>query len=83
MEQSESFTIKGHKIQSIVSCNYHGVMVTMRGVVFGFGCNDDHQLGVVDPSALLDDTVSMPIEVFAAVTKLKGATRLLDGSVTT
>jgi alpha-tubulin suppressor-like RCC1 family protein len=74
MEQSESLTIKGHKIQSIASSNYHSVMVTMRGAVFGFGLNDHHQLGVVDPSAILDDTVSTPTEVFPGITKFKGAT---------
>jgi hypothetical protein len=58
-------------------------MVMMRGAVFGFGCNKDHQLGVVDPSALLNDTVSTPIEVFVAVTKFNGAARLPDGGVTT
>jgi hypothetical protein len=42
-------------------------MVTMRGAVFGFGWNHDHQLGVVDPSALTGDTVSMLTEVFVAI----------------
>jgi alpha-tubulin suppressor-like RCC1 family protein len=78
-EQSGSYTINGHKIQSIASGYFHGVMVTMRGAIFGFGCNDYHQLGVVDPSALSNDIVSMPTEVFVAVTKFKGAIRLLDG----
>jgi hypothetical protein len=48
-------------------------MVTMRGAIFGFGYNNKHQLGVVDPSAQSGDIVSMPTEVFATVTKLKGA----------
>jgi hypothetical protein len=78
-EQSGSFTIKNHKIQSIPLGKDHGVMVTMRGVVLGLGCNDDHQLGVVDPSALLGDTVSTPTKVFATVTKFKGAAGLPDG----
>jgi hypothetical protein len=39
----------------------------MRGTVFEFGWNGDHQLGVVDPSALSGNIVSTPIEVFAAV----------------
>jgi alpha-tubulin suppressor-like RCC1 family protein len=82
-EQSGSYTIKGHKIQSIASGYHHGIMVTMRGVVFGFGRNSNHQLGVVDPSALSDDTILTPIEVFAPVTKLKGVARLPDGSVPT
>jgi alpha-tubulin suppressor-like RCC1 family protein len=73
-EQSVFLTIRGHKIQSITSGLYHSIMVTMRGAVFGFGCNDHHQLGVVDPSALLDDTVSTPTKVFTGVTKSKGAT---------
>ena len=59
-EQSGSFTIKGHKIQSITSGYDHGVMVTMRGVVFGFGWNNNHELGVVDPSALSGNIVSTP-----------------------
>jgi alpha-tubulin suppressor-like RCC1 family protein len=71
-KQSGSFTIKGHKIRSIALSNFHGVMVTMRGDVFGFGWNNYHQLGVVDPSALLGDIVSTPTEVFSAVTKSKG-----------
>jgi alpha-tubulin suppressor-like RCC1 family protein len=50
-EQSGSFTVPGHKIQSIALGYDHGVMVTMRGAVFGFGYNDDDQLGVVDPIA--------------------------------
>jgi alpha-tubulin suppressor-like RCC1 family protein len=66
-EQSGYYTINGHKIQSIASGYFHGVMVTMRGAIFGFGCNDYHQLGVVDPSALSGNIVSTPIEVFAAV----------------
>jgi hypothetical protein len=82
-DQSGSFTIKAQKIQSISSCIYHGVMVMMSRAIFGFGCNNDHQLGVVDPSALSGDTVSTPTEVFVAVTKFKGATKLPDGSVTT
>jgi hypothetical protein len=41
-EQSGSFTIKGHKIQSITSGYSHDTMVTMRGAVFGFGCNNGH-----------------------------------------
>jgi alpha-tubulin suppressor-like RCC1 family protein len=82
-EQGGSYTIKGHKIQSITSGSNHSVMVTMKGAVFGFGCNNNHQLGMVDPSALLGDIVSTPNEVFATVTKVKGAARLPDGSVTT
>jgi alpha-tubulin suppressor-like RCC1 family protein len=70
-KQSESFTIKGHKIQSISSGYFHTIMVTMKGAVFGFGYNSNHQLGVVDPSALSGDTVSTPTEVFAAITKSK------------
>jgi alpha-tubulin suppressor-like RCC1 family protein len=66
-EQSGSFTIKDYKIQSITSGYDHGIMVTMRGAVFGFGYNDDCQLGVVDPSALSGDKVSLPTEVFAQV----------------
>jgi hypothetical protein len=58
-------------------------MVTMSGAVFGFRCNNKHQLGVVDPSALLDDIVSVPSEVFVAITKFKGAIKLPNGSVTT
>jgi hypothetical protein len=77
-EQSGSLTIRGHKIQSIALGNNHGVMITMRGVVFGFGHNNDHQLGVVDPSALSGDTVSIPTEVFVAITKFKEAARLPD-----
>jgi alpha-tubulin suppressor-like RCC1 family protein len=83
MEQSESFIIKGHKIQSVTSSYSHSIMVTMKGAVFGFGWNNDHQLGMVDPSGLSGDTVSTPTEVFAAVTKFKGAAKLLDGSITT
>jgi alpha-tubulin suppressor-like RCC1 family protein len=51
-EQSGSFTIRGHKIQLIALGDEHYVMVMMRGAVFGFGCNNNHQLGVVDPTAL-------------------------------
>jgi hypothetical protein len=58
-------------------------MVTMRGAIFGFGWNYNHQLGVVDPSALLGGTVSMPTKVFTAITKFKGAARLSDGSIIT
>ena len=72
-KQSGSFTIRGHKIQSITSGYEHSVMVTMEGAVFGFGHNNDHQLGVVDPSLLSGDTVLMPTEVFAEVTKFKSA----------
>ena len=79
-EQSGSFTIKGHKIQSIALGYNHGVMVTMRGAIFGFGLNDNHQLGVVDPSALSGDRVLSPTKVFVPVTKFKGAARLLDGN---
>ena len=75
-EQSGSFIIKGHKIESITSGYYHSI-------VFGFGRNNNHQLGVVDPSALLGDIVSTPNEVFAAITKFKGAVRLPNGSVIT
>jgi len=72
MAWSESFTITGHKIQSIASGHNHNVIVTTRGAIFGFGLNDNQQLGVVDPSALLDDIVVLePTEVFAAVTKCK------------
>ena len=42
-------------------------MVTMRGAVFGFGDNNNHQLGVVDPSALSGGIISTPTEVFAGV----------------
>ena len=66
-EQSGSFTIKGHKIQSITLGYDHSIMVTMRGAVFGFGDNDNHQLGVVDPSALSGGIISTPTEVFAGV----------------
>jgi hypothetical protein len=54
-------------------------MVTMRGAVLGFGCNDVYQLGVVDPSAPSDDIVLTPTEVFNAVTNFKGAIRLPNG----
>jgi alpha-tubulin suppressor-like RCC1 family protein len=77
-DHNGSYTINGHKIQSITLGFDHGVMVTMKGVVLGFGYNRNYQLGVVDPSDLSDETVSMPIEGFAKVTKFKGATRLLD-----
>jgi alpha-tubulin suppressor-like RCC1 family protein len=80
-EQSRQFTISSHKIQSISSGFFHSVMVTMTGAVFGFGRNDSYQLGVVDPSALSGDIVSTPTEVFAAITKFKGAVRLHDGTV--
>ena len=72
-EQSRSFTIEGHKIQSITLGNDHVVMVTMRGAVFGFGYNNEHQLGVVDPNAQSGDIVTMPTEVFATITKFNGA----------
>lgn len=65
---------KGHKMQSIASGYNHTVMVTTRGALFGFGRNEGHQLGVVDPSPF-----STPSEVFAAVTRSKGAARLPDG----
>jgi alpha-tubulin suppressor-like RCC1 family protein len=78
-KQSGSFTIKDHSIQSIASGFKHSVMVTMEGAVFGFGRNNVHQLGMVDPSALSSDTVSMPTEVFAEVTKFKRDARLPDG----
>jgi alpha-tubulin suppressor-like RCC1 family protein len=72
MDWSESFTITGHKIQSIASGLSHNVIVTTRGAIFRFGLNDNQQLGVVDPSALSDDIeVLEPTEVFAAVTKFK------------
>jgi hypothetical protein len=54
-------------------------MVTMEGAVFGFGHNNEHQLGMVDPSALLGDTISMPTEMFAEVTKFKGIARIPYG----
>jgi alpha-tubulin suppressor-like RCC1 family protein len=73
---SGSFTIKGHQIQSIALGYDHEVMVTTRGAMFGFGRNDTHQLGVVDPSAPSGDTVSMPTEVFTAVTKSEGAAEI-------
>jgi alpha-tubulin suppressor-like RCC1 family protein len=78
-EQSGSFIIKGHKIQSIALGIEHGVMVTMRGVVFGLGRNNNHQLGVVDPSALLGHSILTPIKVFPAVTKFREVAKLLDG----
>ena len=68
MDWSESFSITGHKIQSIASGFYHNVIVTTRGAIFGFGLNNKQQLGVVDPSALV---VLEPTELFAAVTKFK------------
>jgi hypothetical protein len=58
-------------------------MVTMTGAVFGFGCNNDHQLGMVDPSALFGDIILTPTTVFSVVTKFNRALRLLDGSATT
>jgi alpha-tubulin suppressor-like RCC1 family protein len=79
MEKSGSFTIEGHKIQSITSGDKHSVMVTMRGAVFEFGHYNDHQLGVVDPSALSGNTISMPTEVFAAVTKFNEVAKLPNG----
>jgi alpha-tubulin suppressor-like RCC1 family protein len=78
MELSGSFSIKGHKIQFISTGYIHGIMVSMKGAVFGFGRNDHIQLGVVDPSALSGDMVTLT-EVFAAVTKFKGAARLPYG----
>ena len=73
------FIIKDYKTQSIVSSFCHNVMVTMKGVVFGFGWNDHHQLGEVDPSALLGDRVLTPTEMCAAITKFKGVATLHDG----
>jgi hypothetical protein len=58
-------------------------MVMMRGAIFGFGCNNYHQLGVVDSSTLLGDIISTPTEVFATVMKFKGNARLSDNSVNT
>jgi alpha-tubulin suppressor-like RCC1 family protein len=78
-EGSGSYTIRGHKVISIASGDFHGIMVTMRGAVIGFGSNNDHQLGVGDPSTLSDDIVLTPTEVFAAVTNFKGVVRLPDG----
>jgi hypothetical protein len=54
-------------------------MVTMKGAVLGFGWNDKHQLGVVDPSALSGDRVLTPTKVFAAVTNFKGVAILPNG----
>jgi hypothetical protein len=58
-------------------------MVTVSGAIFGFGWNNDHQLGVMDPSTPLGDTISTPIEVFAIVNKFKRIARLPDGSIVT
>jgi hypothetical protein len=55
-------------------------MVMMKGAVFGFGCKYDHQLGVVDLSAVSGDTVLTPTEVFAKVTKFKGTTAKIPQS---
>ena len=82
-EQSRSYIIGNHKIQFIALGYKHNIMVTMRGAIFGFGWNYDHQLGVVDPNSLLGVTNSMPIEVFTAIMKFKEADRLFDGSVIT
>ena len=72
-ERNGSFIFKNYKIQSITLGYFHSIMVTMMGAIFGFGNYHAYQLGVVDPSALLGDIVSTPIEVFAIVTKFKGA----------
>jgi hypothetical protein len=58
-------------------------MVTMKGALFGFGCNDYYQLGFVDPSSLSGNLVLTPTKVFVAVTKSKGAAGLPDDSVIT
>ena len=71
--QSVSYTMKGHKIQSISSGYDHAIIVTTKGALFGFGYNNNHQLGVVDPSALSGDTILIPTTVFAVITKSKGA----------
>jgi alpha-tubulin suppressor-like RCC1 family protein len=76
---SGSFVIGGHKIQSIALGYYHSIMVTMRGTVLGFGCNNIHQLGVVDPGVLSGHTVLMPTEVFVTITQFKEADRLPNG----
>ena len=82
-EESGSFTIKGHKIQSIALDYNHNITVTMEGAIFAFGSNNKHQLGVVDQSALLADFTSTPIEVFAAITESKRAAILHDSSDST
>jgi alpha-tubulin suppressor-like RCC1 family protein len=80
-EQRGSYTIRGHKIQSIALGYDHSIMVTTRGAIFRFKWIKNYQLGMMDPSTLLGDTISTPIEVLAPVTKF-GTTKLPDGSVT-
>ena len=79
MERSGFFTVEGHRIQSITLGDKHNIMVIMKGAVFGFGHYDNHQLGVVVPSALSGDTISTPTKVFAAVVKFNKATKLPNG----
>lgn len=67
--QSLEMALQGHKVAAVAAGQYHTVVVTKKGAIFGFGDNDRSQLGMVNPvTASPAPSVIAPAEVFTSIT---------------
>ncbi|KAG0562187.1 hypothetical protein KC19_9G125100 [Ceratodon purpureus] len=64
--QSLDLALEGHKISSISAGQYHTLVLTKKGAIFGFGDNDKSQLGMCPP-------LRAPEEVFTSLTGVTSA----------
>jgi alpha-tubulin suppressor-like RCC1 family protein len=66
--QSLDLALQGHKASSISAGQYHTLVLTKKGAIFGFGDNDASQLGMVNAVTQAPFPVRTPAEVFTSVT---------------
>ena len=66
--QSLDLVLQGHKVSTISAGQYHTLVVTKKGAIFGFGDNDASQLGMVNAVTMAPFPVRTPTEVFTSIT---------------
>lgn len=66
--QSLELALQGHKVAAVAAGQYHTVVVTKKGAIFGFGDNEQSQLGMVNAVNTSPLPVKTPAEVFTSVT---------------
>lgn len=66
--QSLDMVLRGHKVSNVAAGQYHTLVVTKKGAIFGFGDNEQNQLGIVNAINTSPMPVKTPAEVFTSIT---------------
>lgn len=68
--RSLDLALQDHKVSSISAGQYHTLVLTKKGAIFGFGDNDASQLGIENAVTETPLRVRTPTEVFTSVTRI-------------